>query len=65
MFLFFKENLLQIILILTLLIILAYVTNITSIPDSIILFQNEELDLETIAGINIEETIPVGGRRPG
>ena len=49
MFLFFKENLLQIILILTLLIILAYVTNITSIPDSIILFQNEELDLETIA----------------
>ena len=60
MFLFIKQNLFQTILILILLIILAYVTNITSIPNSIILFQNQELNLQTIAGISIEETIPVG-----
>lgn len=60
MFLFFKENLFQTILILILLIILAYVTNITSIPNSIILFQNQELNLQTIAGIKLEESIPVG-----
>lgn len=60
MFLFIKENLFQVILILALLIILAYVTTITSIPNSIILFQNQELNLQTIAGITIEETIPVG-----
>ena len=61
MFLFLKENLFQTILILILLIILAYVTNITSIPNSIILFQDQELNLQTIAGIKLEETIPVGG----
>ena len=60
MFLFIKENLFQTILIISLLILLAYVTNITSIPNSIILFQNEELNFKTIAGITIEETIPVG-----
>ena len=57
MFLCIKENLFPIILILILLVILAYVTNISSIPDSIILFQNDEFSLQTIAGIKIEEQI--------
>lgn len=55
MFLFLKENLFQVILIFLLLITLAYVTNITSIPDSVILFQDDEFSLETIAGIKVEE----------
>jgi len=38
-----------------LLVILAYVTNITSIPDSIILFKGENLNLNTVFGVNIEE----------
>ena len=45
----------RIFLILILLIILAYVTNITSIPDSIILFQGESLELGTLFGIYINE----------
>lgn len=45
----------RIILILFLLIILVYVTNITSIPDSIILFKGEELNLGTVFGIYINE----------
>ena len=66
MFFYFKENLFQVILILLLIIILAYVTNITSIPNSIILFQDDEISLQTIAGIKVEEineneqTISVG-----
>lgn len=60
MFLFFKENLFKIILILILLVILVYVTNITSIPESIILFENDEFNLDIIAGLKLEETIPVG-----
>ncbi len=59
MFLFLKENLFQIIFIFILLIILAYVTNITSIPDSIILFQNQNLNLQTIAGIKVEEEMKI------
>ena len=55
MFLFFKENFAQIIFVLILFIILAYVTNITSIPDSVILFQDDEFSLETIAGIEVKE----------
>lgn len=42
-------------LILFLFIILIYVTNITSIPDTIILFQNEKLNLGTIIGIHLDE----------
>jgi len=34
---------------------LAYVVNITSIPDSIILFENEEFSIDTIAGIKLKE----------
>ena len=55
MFVFLKENLFQVILIFILLIILAYVVNITSIPDSIILFENEEFSIDTIAGMKLEE----------
>ena len=49
------KNLKRILLIIFLLIILIYVTNITSIPDSVILFKGEELNLPTIAGIYINE----------
>lgn len=55
MFLFLKENLSKIIIISILLVMLAYVTNITSIPNSIILFENEEFSIDTIAGITIKE----------
>lgn len=55
MFLFLKENLSKIIIVSILLVMLAYVTNITSIPNSIILFENEEFTIDTIAGINIKE----------
>lgn len=43
------------ILILFLLILLIYVTNITAIPNSILLFKGEELNLGQIFGIYIEE----------
>lgn len=52
---FLKENYKLFILIFLLLVVLAYVTNITSIPDSVILFQNEEFTVDTIAGIKIHE----------
>ena len=55
MFIFLKENLFQVILILMLVVILAYVVNITSIPGSIILFDNQEFNIDTIAGIKLEE----------
>ena len=42
-------------IILFLTIILAYVTNVTSIPDSIVLFKGEKLDLGETFGIYIEE----------
>lgn len=45
----------RLILIIFLIILLAYVTNITSIPDSIILFKGEELELGAIFGIYIEQ----------
>ena len=55
MFLFLKENLFELIFILILLVVLAYVVNISSIPDSIILFEDDDFIYETIAGIQIEE----------
>ena len=55
MFIFLKENLFQVILILMLVVILAYVVNITSIPGSVILFNNQEFNIDTIAGIKLEE----------
>lgn len=47
----------RILLITFLLILLIYITNITSIPDSIILFKGEELDLATVFGIFINEDL--------
>lgn len=43
-------------LIIFLLIILIYVTNITSIPDNIVLFKKEELDLNEVFGIYLKKT---------
>ena len=42
-------------LIIFLLILLAYVTNITGMPYSVILFQGETLNLQTIFGVSITE----------
>jgi len=52
---FYMKIFKRIILILILLIILIYVTNITSIPDNIILFKGENLNLNTVFGVNIVE----------
>ena len=57
---FLKKNYKAIILLFVLLILLAYVVNITSIPNSLILFQNQSLQIKPILGITIEESIPVG-----
>ena len=51
----FMKIIRRIFLILILLITLIYVTNITSIPNSIVLFQGESLELGTIFGIYINE----------
>lgn len=56
---FIKKNLKYLIILVMLVILLAYVTNITSIPNSLILFENEELNLKTILGIKLEESIQV------
>ncbi len=54
-------------LILFLLILLIYVTNITSIPESILLFKGENLSLGNIFGIYIDEendkTLEVGANQ--
>ena len=55
MFLFIKKKLIFIIVIMIFLLILAYVVNINSIPDNIILFNGNELILKTIAGIKIKQ----------
>jgi len=57
---FFKKNYIYLIIIFLLLIILSYVANITSIPESLILFQNEELKINPIFGVKLEETVEVG-----
>ena len=49
------RNVKRFFLILILLIILAYVTNITSIPDTVILFEGEELKLGNVFGVNIKK----------
>jgi len=56
---FIKKNYKFFILILVLLIILFYAVNITSISESIILLENEKLDINPIFGIKTEETIEV------
>lgn len=50
-----KKNFLKICLIVFLLLILVYVTNITAIPDSIVLFKGEELNLGVILGLSLKE----------
>jgi len=45
----------RILLISFLLIILIYVTNITQMPDSIILFKDESINLFTVLGVYIKE----------
>ena len=50
------KNFFRILLILIMFIVLVYVTNITSIPDSIILLQGENLNLKTILGINFSDS---------
>ena len=57
---FLRKNYKQFILIFILLITLAYVTNIMFIPNSLILFENEELKIKSIWGIQVEETVEVG-----
>lgn len=43
----------KILLILTLIIILVYLSNVTSIPDNLILMQGEELNIKTMFGLNL------------
>lgn len=50
-----KKFFLRISLIVFLLAVLVYVTNITAIPDSIVLFQGEELNLGVVLGISLKE----------
>ena len=50
-----KKIFLKICLIIFLFILLAYVTNITSIPNSIILFKGEELNIDMILGLSLKE----------
>lgn len=50
-----KKFFLRICLIIFLLIVLVYVTNITAIPNDIILFQGENLNLGLILGISLKE----------
>ena len=57
---FIKKNYKQLILVAVLLITLAYVTNIIFIPSSLILFENEELNIKSIWGMELEETVEVG-----
>ena len=52
---FIKKNYIKFLIILFLSVILAYVTNITSIPDNIILFKNESLTLSTIFGVEVQK----------
>mgnify|MGYP000033145716 FL=1 len=49
-------NIYIIILIAFLLVLLAYVSNITAIPKSVILFENEELNYKPILGVSIDKS---------
>lgn len=55
MFLFSKQNLKFICIIFILLIFLAYITNINSIPDNIILFEDVKPKIQKMIGLNIIE----------
>ena len=57
MFFYFKKYFKVIFILFILILILAYVVNISSIPDNIILFDDSELALQTIAGIKIKQIV--------
>lgn len=57
---FIKKNYKQLILVVFLLITLAYATSTSFIPNSLILFENEDLNIKSIWGMKLEETIEVG-----
>ncbi len=52
---FIRKNLKKSIILILLCLILGYVTNITSIPERIVIFENEKLNLGQIFGITIKE----------
>lgn len=56
---FLRKNYINLLILSFLLILLAYVTNITSIPNSLILFENEDLNFKPIFGVKLEETVEV------
>lgn len=49
-----KKTIKRIFIISFLLILLIYITNITAMPDNIILFQGEKYNLKTVLGLNVE-----------
>lgn len=55
-----KKNIIMFLILLILLVSLAYVTNITTIPNNLILFSDESLNLKQIFGVKLKETIEVG-----
>ena len=57
--LFIKKNLYKFILIILLVILFVYSMNISSIPNNVVLINNQELNIKTLFGINVEETIAV------
>lgn len=57
---YLKKNYKKIILVFILLIILSYVTNISYIPNNLILFENEKMQIKSIWGVTLEETLEVG-----
>ena len=57
---FLKKNYIKLIFISILLIVLAYTTNIDYIPNTLTLFQNEELNIKSLWGMRLEETLEVG-----
>ncbi len=59
MFLFIKKNIKKLQVIVLLSILLAYVTNISTIPENIIILKNENIRIRTVAGLKITESIPV------
>lgn len=50
-----KKKIFLSIIFIFLLILLVYVTNITSMPESIVLFKNEKLSLKIVPGITLKE----------
>ena len=49
-----KKNVFKVITIFILIIIYAYVCNIISIPNSIVIFEGEGINLKTITGLKID-----------